>query len=178
MATKAKTPAKKAAKSPAMVTRLTYAKSRGLSSGRISQLIADGLPVAKDGRLDPGAADKWIAQNIAPPTGPADSAAMRDARTGAMSSFADVRRAKASVDTRLAVLELRKREGELVEKAVVERTVFERARMERDSWLGWIQRASPELAGLLDADPAETFAVLDRLVREHLSELAETPLPS
>jgi hypothetical protein len=64
-----------------------------------------------------------------------------------------------------------------VEKAVVEKTVFERARMERDAWLGWIQRAAPELAGLLDADPAETFAVLDRLVRQHLEELSRTPLP-
>lgn len=169
-------PAKKTAKAPVTVTRLAYAKSRGLTSGRISQLISEGLPVDKDGKIDPDKADEWRSENIAPRPAPAEGAPSRDARSGAMSSFADVRRAKASIEARLAHLELQKRQGELIEKAVVEKTVFERARYERDAWLGWIQRAAPELAAELECDPAKCFALLDRLVRENLADIAKTPL--
>lgn len=47
--------------------------------------------------------------------------------------------------------------------------------MERDAWIGWAARAAQELAAETGGDPEATFAALDRMVREHLAELAGTP---
>jgi hypothetical protein len=42
--------------------------------------------------------------------------------------------------------------------------------------MAWVQRAAPLIAAETGADPQATFAVLDRLMREHLEHLADTPL--
>jgi hypothetical protein len=41
-----------------------------------------------------------------------------------------------------------------------------------------VQRAAPLVAAETGADPHVTFAALDRLMREHLEHLADTPLGS
>ena len=66
----------------------------------------------------------------------------------------------------------------LVETAAATRTVFARARAERDAHMAWVQRTAPLLAAELGADPRATFAALDRMMREHLEHLADLPLGS
>jgi hypothetical protein len=39
-----------------------------------------------------------------------------------------------------------------------------------------VARTAPQLAAELGADPARTFTALDRFMREHLLDLARTPL--
>ncbi|WFU14414.1 hypothetical protein [Bradyrhizobium sp. CB3481] len=75
-------------------------------------------------------------------------------------------------------LEFRKRSGELVDRAETERTIFERATAERDRWIGWVARATAQIATEAEVDPTKLHAVLHRLVRDHLTELAATPLNS
>src|SRR5258707_9032039 len=80
------------------------------------------------------------------------------------------------VEAQLRELEFRKRSGELVDRAAAERAIFERANIERDRWLGWIPRAASQIAAEAEIDPTKLFGTLDRLVRDHLTQLAATPL--
>lgn len=71
---------------------------------------------------------------------------------------------------------LTKARGELVPRRVAERVVFERARAERDAHLAWIARTAPVISAEIGCEPSALFAALDRLFREHLVELSETPI--
>jgi hypothetical protein len=77
-----------------------------------------------------------------------------------------------------AKLAFEKEQGQLVETLAATRTVFARARAERDAHMAWVQRTAPLLAAEVRADPRATFAALDRMMREHLEYLADMPLGS
>lgn len=47
------------------VTKSGLARLFGLSPSRISNFVAMGLPVLRDGTIDPSAAADWYSQNIA-----------------------------------------------------------------------------------------------------------------
>ena len=66
----------------------------------------------------------------------------------------------------------------VAETVAATRTVFARARAERDAHMAWVQRTAPLLAAEVGADPRATFAALDRMMREHLEYLADMPLGS
>lgn len=160
------------AKTITHVTQAAYAKRVGLSQSRVAQLIREGLPT-NGSRIDPIAADRWVAEH----SDPVRKAAARG-KSGGVSggSVAAARAAKLQADVRLSQLKLGERDGSLVERASVGKFIFERARFERDRWVGWIARSAPELAAALDCDPHATFSALDRVVRDHLVELAMSPL--
>lgn len=158
---------------PAPITQAAFARQQGLAKSRVNQLVADGLPLRDDGRVDPVAAGAWIDANLDP--------GRREARKpgssrGKAGTVADLRAKKLAGELRLLEMEAAKREGSLVERAAVDRFLFERARLERDAWVGFIARTAPLMAAKTGGDPAATFAFLDKAVRDHLAELAETPL--
>jgi len=95
---------------------------------------------------------------------------------GKLGAIARLRAPKLSREAQLLDIELRRANGTLIEKAMVERVVFTRARMERDQWLGWAQRTASEIAAATGTDPASIYAVLDRAVRAHIKDLSKTPL--
>ena len=51
---------------PYSLSHTAFAKVAGISRGRVSQLVAEGLPVDQDGRIDPKAGLAWIATHIDP----------------------------------------------------------------------------------------------------------------
>ncbi len=156
-------------------TKAAFAARVGLTRGRISQLVADGLPVRGDGRIDVEAGLAWMEQNLDP--------AKRN-KGGSMKtennspSLAEARRLHLIVQVQRAKLALEQERGRLIDADEATATVFARARAERDAHIAWVQRCAPLIAGELGADPNRTFAVLDRLMREHLDYLSETPLES
>lgn len=75
-----------------------------------------------------------------------------------------------------ARLRLETEKGRLVSRDEVKVAVFNRARRERNAHLAWALRVSPLLASDLGVDPALLFTALDRHLREHLADLAKTPL--
>lgn len=77
---------------------------------------------------------------------------------------------------RLMELDYQARSGRLIDREAAERAIFARARMERDSWLAFVARLAPALAAALGAEERLAFQVLDRLIREHLDELATVEL--
>ena len=134
-----------------LLTRAAYAKHAKLSRARVDQLIEQGMPVTANGKIDADAADAW------------------------RSSVTDLRKKKLAAEIRLAGIKTDEREGLLVPKAAAENFVFEETRKIRDGLIGWVSRSAPIIAAELEVEPQAAFAVLDRLVREHLAELAGEP---
>lgn len=141
----------------------------GLARSRITQLVQSGMPTAPDGRIIEARARQWIEKNL--------DRHRRDARKSASDagSVTDLRAAKLQREAALLDMELKQRSGQVVDRAEAERAVFARARQERDAWMGWASRSAGTLASEAGGDLAITFATLDRLVREHLNELAAAP---
>ncbi len=153
------------------VSKAVFADEIDVSRPRVSQLVRDGLPVNSDGTINLAKGKRWVARHL--------DQHRREARKPSHASGAtttETRSAKLGWEARLRELEFQKRSGELIDRALVERVIFERASLERDKWLGWIPRTVANLASEADIDPARIFAVLDRLVRDHLTELAATPV--
>lgn len=147
-----------------------FAELIGVSPGRVSQMIAAGLPVETNGRIDIEKGKAWVASNIDPSRrrirGAADAAAAASgARASRDVAEAEIARLKAD---RLA--------ENLIDKQATLRTIEARARFERDAWIGWVNRAAPDIAAETGANVTALVALLDKLVREQLSHLARTPL--
>jgi hypothetical protein len=159
-----------------LLSKTDYARHVKLSPGRITQLLAKGLPTI-DGKIDPDAADAWIEANIDHDRRDRErerqASRDRDEPAPARIETTEARRQKLQADAGLAKLKLRERDGALIARDIVERFVFERARAERDVWIGWIARMAPALAHELQSDPQATFAALDRIVRENLLEISQ-----
>lgn len=146
------------------VTKKQFAGILGVSPGRISQMIKQGLPVEANGKIDVARGRMWYADNIdgrAQPAGDLFQASM-SAREERDFQEARIRRMKAD---QLAEV--------LVDKAEMERVIFGRARADRDAWLAWPVDAAATIAAELHIDEAGLVPVLKRLVRDHLDELSE-----
>lgn len=154
------------------VSKSEFARLQGVSKAAVSQYCAKGMPVRDDGRIDPAAAEAWLDANINPTRRRAGRAAER----GSVPSLAAVRVEGEAHKNEMLRLRLAKTRGELIERRTVERTVFARARLERDAHLNFVVRVAAELAGELGLDERQLFAALDRRMRTHLEELAKTPL--
>ncbi|MEI7605763.1 MAG: hypothetical protein WCJ64_00120 [Rhodospirillaceae bacterium] len=186
-----------------------FAGRVGLSQGRITQLVKEGLPLLANGRIDVDAALRWLEQNLdqarsarakgvsvepapkpapQPPPQPATRAkpppspsrseppAPVAAPAAGGVTMAEARRQHEIVRVANARLRFDKDRGKLINKDEVKVLVFNRARKERNAHLAWIMRAAPLMAADLQVDPTLMFSVLDRYVREHLTDLAKAPL--
>ncbi|MFN3348889.1 hypothetical protein [Pseudorhodoplanes sp.] len=157
---------------PGVATKAEFAARVGLTRGRISQLIAQGLPVRPDGRIEVEAGLQWMEDNL-----DADRRNKGGTQASAAApTLAEAKRLHEILKVQRARLALDKERGDMVSRAEVKSAVFARARRERDAHMAWVARTAPQLAAELGADPARTFASLDRLMREHLLDLARTPL--
>lgn len=157
-----------------MESKTAFAKRVGLSKGRISQLIREGLPVHADGSIEIAVALNWLEQNL----DPARRHKAKEVSADGTITLAEARRLHLIVQINRAQLALAQERGKLIDAEAAAATVFSRARAERDAHLAWVQRSAPLLAGEVGVDTAQVFAVLDRLMREHLEHLAKTPLES
>jgi phage terminase Nu1 subunit (DNA packaging protein) len=149
------------------ITKSAFASLIGVTPGRVSQMVREGLPVLPSGRLPREAALTWYRSNVTQRADTAKHSAtvLQQAKMEGEQLRSDLLR-----------LELDAKRGVLVDRKAVERTLFERGRAERDAHLAWVQRVAPQLATELDVDLAALFAALDREMRRHLAELADTPL--
>lgn len=139
----------------------------GVSPGRVSQMIADGLPVEPNGRIAIAKGKAWVAANV-------DQNRRRARVDGGL--FDGAKREREAAEARIANFKADRLADRLIDRDATLRTIATRARVERDAWIGWVNRAAPELARLANADVALIVSALDRLVREQLATLAATPL--
>ena len=153
-------------------SKADFAKTAGLTKGRISQLIEQGLPVRSDGRIDVDQALAWLNNNLDPDR--RNRGGTAPVPTGRTSTMAEAKRLHEIFKVQRAKLAFEKEQGKLIDADAAERTVFARAKAERDAHIAWVQRSAPIIAAELDVETGPVFAVLDRLMREHLEHLAET----
>lgn len=90
---------------------------------------------------------------------------------------AEARRRLTRAKADKAELEVSARRGDLIERARVERVIFDFARRMRDAWSLWPARVAAGLAARLGADPHAVEAALAAEVRRHLEELSRDPVP-
>lgn len=163
-------------KSSKIVSKAEFAKVIGVSKSRVSQLIRDGLPVDNNGTIELTAGKRWVAKNL--------DANRREARKPAATRTSAPLRGSASQNRNLKLkweaeirkLEYLKESGALVDRETAERSIFERARSERDRWIGAIPRIVNRLAAETDGDTVILFPIVDGIIRDQLMELAATPL--
>jgi len=149
-------------------SKAAFARRIGVSSGRMTHLIREGLPVREDGKIEIEAGLAWVQGNL--------DQARRAAAKSSFENYSEARFAAEVEKVRRARLEYDKASGALVDKAEAERVIFERARAERDALMGWAMRVAPVLAAELGADERALFAALERELRAELAALAERPL--
>jgi hypothetical protein len=150
------------------VSKRGFAELIGVTPGRVSQMLKDGLPVEPNGRIVVDAGRAWVTANVDP-----------NRRRLHLDGDGPVRSSKAKKETaeaEIAHLRAAQLGGELIERAATLQAIEGRSRFEQEAWIGWVNRASPEIAAAVNADLAAVVAVLDRLVREQLATLATTPL--
>jgi hypothetical protein len=90
-----------------------------------------------------------------------------------------ISKAKALKETylaRLRKLEFEVKSGSLVEAEAVHRAVFELSRQDRDAWSNWPARVSPLMASELGVEQVALAVVLEKYVREQLTERSRTAL--
>lgn len=95
---------------------------------------------------------------------------------GNLLSLAEIKRIHEIEKAKRTALRLKIESGDYVSISKVKSQVSDRARYERDSWLSWAMRSAPVIAGELMVDRSSVFPIIDRLVREHLISLSETPV--
>lgn len=152
------------------ISKKGFSELIGVSPGRVSQLIAAGLPVEPNGRIHIERGKAWVKANVDP---------NRRRSTSAGPGLFDAlspRAARDASEAEIARLKAERMGGALIDKAAALRTIESRARAERDAWIGWVNRAAPEIAAATGAELAAIVAALDRLVREQLVTLASLPL--
>ncbi|MEM9839467.1 MAG: hypothetical protein AAF830_09985 [Pseudomonadota bacterium] len=146
-----------------VIKKSKFAQELGVSRSRVTQLVERGLPTTEDGLVPLEEGRRWYEQNIGP---------SRRKIAPASSARAELDKLKAERE-RLKIAQIK---GELIPRDVASRVVFERARMERDSWTAFASRVSATIAMETGADQSKLFAALDREVRAQLQELADEPL--
>ena len=143
-----------------------FAELIGVTPGRVSQLIAAGLPVLPNGRIHVRSGKDWVRANVD-----------RNRRRSLLDEDPGLPRSprhdREIADAELARLKADRLAGRLIDREATLRWAEGRARAERDAWIGWVNRAAPEIAAA-GQDLGAVTAALDKAVREHLASLAET----
>ncbi len=115
-----------------------------------------GMPVRADGLVDPGVADAWIAENIDKSVG---TSGLTEARTRKENALAGLRE-----------LELRKRQGELLEYSQVKAEWSKLLTTFKNKMLYIPGKVARSLAGA--KDDRERMVILDKEIKEALSILS------
>jgi hypothetical protein len=111
--------AKPSVADPSLLTKTAFARRMGVNEvtvrGWCKRWCADGMPVRADGKVNEAAALRWVETYL--------DQARRAARTEGTSggTVSDLRAHKLSAEARLLEMDHRKRAGELVERAAIER---------------------------------------------------------
>src|SRR5690606_41665360 len=93
-------------------TKTAFAARVGLTKGRISQLLAEGLPVRADGRIDVAEGLAWIETNLDPARRYKGGAPTTTARTA---TLAEAKRLPESVKVQRATLASERQQGKPID---------------------------------------------------------------
>ncbi|AXS39706.1 hypothetical protein [Breoghania sp. L-A4] len=153
---------------PKTLSKRAFGEAIGVSAGRVSQLIAAGLPVEPNGRIELARGRDWYRENV--------DGNRRRGEAGDDWTLASAKAEREAADAKTARLKAEILAGNLIERRAALQAIESRARAERDAWIGWVNRVAPALATSTGGDLSAIVAILDREVRDQLASLARTPL--
>lgn len=153
---------------PKTLSKRAFGDAIGVSPGRVSQMITAGLPVEPNGRIELARGRDWYRENV--------DGNRRRGDTGDDQILTSAKAEREAADAKTARLKAEILAGNLIDRRAALRAIETRARAERDSWIGWVNRVAPALATTTGGDLAAIVAILDREVRDQLASLARTPL--
>ena len=157
---------------PKSLSKKGFAERLGLTPGRISQMITAGLPVQPDGRINIERGEDWYRANVDPNRRRAPG----EREQAANLQDENPRYVREQAEAQIAQLKAEKLAGNLLDRKAMLIAIEGRARMERDAWIGFVNRSAPELARVLNVPLDRVQPLLERLVRDQLASLAEMPL--
>ena len=176
------------------LSKAEYARHRGCSRAAVTKAIKSGrISVEPDGSIDPEKADReWQANTKGAPADAPEQKPepmQRSVRMDSLSLPADkslftnpeVTFAQAQTTNEIlkafkAHTELLKLQGAQVDRDRAISHVFSLARAERDAWMSWPARVAALIAMELGVEAHAVRVILDREVRQHLTELSEPNL--
>jgi len=183
------------------MSRRAYARHRGVSDMAVRKAITAGrITLEPDGTIDPVKADRrWAAQTdpskqrgkharrSSSATKPVPKSAIRAVDdtlrdvgsapdTGGEVSFLRARMANEVLKAQTAKVRLQKMKGELINRDKALGTAFDFARRIRDAWMNWPPRVAADMAADLGVEAHAMEHVLERYIRQHLADLAETEI--
>ena len=168
------------------VSKSEFAKHLGVTPGRVSQLLAEGLPQTADNRIDLATGLEWVSQRIDPSH--KDAILRRAAVLAGDAPFPpptqptngtlDAAKILLSAKAKRALLELRRAEreerrenGELIEISEIAQLVEGLVLNARNRLLSLGFVLAPRIA--METDPARCREMIDNAVVEALRELTE-----
>lgn len=179
-----------------LVSQREYARMIGVSHVAVGKMVKGGVIPLVDGKIDPDVADRARRDNCdpsrvkgrtaaktgrksskkkAPETRPTPEPPLPEG-TDDEATLAAARLRGENLKNRKRQLEIDEAEKRLVDRARTVQTVFALARELREYWQTWPARVAPDMAAELGVSPKDCQRVLDRLVREHLADMADGKL--
>jgi hypothetical protein len=156
-----------------LITQSEYARRRGVAKSAVAKAVAEKRISLIDGKIDPAVADIQWSQNTRAradsgrsatvnetgegqgASAPAESPAAPDAQASKDAGYHELRTRRELAAVEREERENAKEAGRLVDRATVERAVFDAFRQLRDAVIATAPRVSPKLVGLADAREIE-----------------------
>lgn len=170
------------------VSQREFAALWGKSRGAVQKAIASGrITLEGDGSIDPEKALASLKDNTDPSQvrdkKPVSKAAQQSVQetlkesgqpaVSGNANFVQARTANEVLKAQERKLRVQKLKGELVDRTQAMGLVYQLARQERDAWQMWPTRVAASLAAEIGVDTHKVQIALEKLVREHLEQLAE-----
>lgn len=164
-----------------------YARRRGVSDMAVRKAIKQGrITKQPDGTIDVERADQdWVSNTGSPQLKSVPNAAL-DAVEATLkehnqlphargNNYLEAKTANEIIKAQMNRLRYKQLKGELIDRKLACDHVFQLGRQERDAWNAWPARVASQMsAEKVDLNNAHQLQIiLDRYVREHLSELSE-----
>jgi hypothetical protein len=116
---------------PRTITKAAFAARQGVTTSRVTELIAEGLPVTRNGRIDVAEGDRWITTHLDPARRAA--AKRKGAATAQGKTVAQQRAKKLDRENSLLDLELARKRGVLIDQSVTLRSLADFSSQHRDA---------------------------------------------
>lgn len=163
------------AKAPGM-SHAEYARRRGVTPQAVRNALKSGRITAKNGKIDPAQADADWARNSDPAKRATPGPKPMDHANG-HSDYAKVRTALTATRLRRENAALDEALKKTVRIDEARKIITEFIRTFRDGLLNFPNRYGQQIAAEIGVKPAALTAALDKFVREHLTEVANTKIP-
>lgn len=173
---------------PDLVSISEFARRVGVTEAAVRKGVKNGRVVISPGnKIDAATqADRWertrdpskITTGIGKGSIGRPATASTPEASDAAEGYGRLKTANLALDLRIKQEEYRRLTGELVERSAIKSALTSYSRLIRDKTTNFGNRYGAEIAAEIGADPKLVMAALEKFMRIHLDEIANTNLQS